>query len=565
MQPKTSIQQRPILPLSQLVANQIAAGEVIERPASVLKEFLENSIDAGARHLRIEACQGGIELIRVTDDGWGIPHDQLALALQRHATSKIDTSEDLARIASLGFRGEALASIGAVSRLRMTSHHGDAESAWGIESSPMATTTAIEPAAHPVGTTVEMRDLFYNTPARRKFLRSDQTEYRHLDEVIKRMALSHFEIAIDFHHNERDVYRLRAANDESSRVQRIQRLCGKHFMEHAAQIDVTNADMRLWGWATLPVGARPQTDLQFFYVNGRIVRDRVISHALRQAYEDSIHPGRHPAYVLHLELDPAVVDVNVHPTKHEVRFRAARQVHDFLAQALRQVLRGGSQRADNSISAQTANVHTHQPGIAAIRERTGRYDNNASQPPAAGVFGRPLGIMGDYFAVAEREGRMCIYDMRVLQGWWLRRQMDVQDSGGGLVVQPLLLPANIKLDAEQFRLFDSHQSILRRLGFDLEASGPQSVRLRAMPAIARGAAMDDLIPAMLKSASSGFDAVVTHLCKLLATVNLPRSERELQAWLGQIELSGVVPDRMSYTIELDRLQAYFDNLSDTTV
>lgn len=331
---------RRIALLSQRLANQIAAGEVVERPASVVKEVLENSLDAGASRIDVEVEQGGTKLIRIRDNGAGIERDDLALALSRHATSKIADLDDLEQINSLGFRGEALASISSVSRLTLTSRRNDAEdeNGWQVAVAGQDMTAEVTPAAHPQGTSVEVRDLFFNTPARKKFLRKEQTEFNRIDEVVRRIALSRFDVHLSLRHNQRTIHQLHAAGSIQEKQRRIGLLCGPAFLEHAVHIDIEAAGLRLWGWVCLPTFSRSQPDQQYFYVNGRVIRDKLVSHAIKQAYRDVLYGGRHPAFVLYLELDPALVDVNVHPTKHEVRFRDQRLVHDFLFRSLHKAL-----------------------------------------------------------------------------------------------------------------------------------------------------------------------------------------------------------------------------------
>ncbi len=320
------------------LANQIAAGEVVERPASVVKELLENSLDAGATQLDIDLEGGGVQLLRVRDNGLGIARDDLALALARHATSKIADLEDLESVATLGFRGEALASISSVSRLALISRHYQAEHAWRVEAEGRDMQADISPAAHPQGTSVEVRDLFFNTPARRKFLRTEATELARIDEVVKRLALSRFTVGFTLNHQGRTLCQYKPATLQPEQERRLAQICGPAFMQSSLHLDDTGAGLRLWGWVALPTFSRSQADLQHFYVNGRAIKDKLVTHAVRQAYQDVLFQGRHPAYVLYLELDPAAVDVNVHPTKHEVRFREGRQVHDFIFRSLHQAL-----------------------------------------------------------------------------------------------------------------------------------------------------------------------------------------------------------------------------------
>ena len=359
--------------LSPRLANQIAAGEVVERPASVIKELLENSLDSGARRIDVDVEQAGIKLLRVRDDGGGISADDLPLALARHATSKIRELEDLERVMSLGFRGEALASISSVARLTLTSRTRDADQAWQVETEGRDMASRVQPAAHPVGTSVEVRDLFFNTPARRKFLKAEKTEFDHLQEVIKRMALARFDVAFHLRHNGKTILSLHEARDDVARARRVSAVCGPGFLEQALPIEVERNGLKLWGWVGLPTFSRSQADLQYFFVNGRAVRDKLVAHAVRQAYRDVLFNGRHPTFVLFFEVDPAVVDVNVHPTKHEVRFRDGRMVHDFLYGTLHRAL--GDVRPEDQLAGTTS--------VSAIVRPSG---------PEAGEFG-PQGEM----------------------------------------------------------------------------------------------------------------------------------------------------------------------------
>lgn len=316
------------------LANQIAAGEVVERPASVVKELVENSLDSGATRIDIDIEKGGAKMIRVRDNGKGIVKDELALALSRHATSKIHTLDDLEAIVSLGFRGEALASISSVARLTMTSRPTTQDQAWAAHSEGRDMQVKLQPAAHPIGTSVEVLDLFFNTPARRKFLRTEKTEFTHIDELLKRIALSRFDVTINLRHNGKMIRQYRAAKTQVQAEKRIAAVCGNPFVRHMLKIELEHQGLKLHGWITTPEGARQQSDLQYCYVNGRMMRDKLINHAIRQSYETSLRPDQFATYVLFIELDPHQVDVNVHPAKHEVRFHQARLVHDFIYQAL---------------------------------------------------------------------------------------------------------------------------------------------------------------------------------------------------------------------------------------
>lgn len=324
----------PIQILSPQLTNQIAAGEVVERPASVVKELVENSLDAGADEIQIDIEQGGAGLIRIRDNGFGIPKEELSLSLARHATSKISTLEDLEAILSLGFRGEALASISSVSRLTLTSRPPQQTEAWQVFAQGREMETTIQPAAHPVGTTVEVANLFFNTPARRKFLRTEKTEFAHIDEVVRRIALVKSQAAFTLTHNGKVMRQYRKASNPVQKLKRLAAICGQDFVNHALEINWQHNDLHLYGWVASTAFLRPQNDLSYSYVNGRMMRDKTINHAVRQAYGETIQSEAFPAFVLFIDLDPTQVDVNVHPAKHEVRFHQSRLVHDFIYQGV---------------------------------------------------------------------------------------------------------------------------------------------------------------------------------------------------------------------------------------
>ncbi len=384
--------------LDNRLANQIAAGEVVERPASVVKELLENSLDAGAKRVNVEVESGGVKLIRIRDDGHGIVKDDLALALSRHATSKISELEDLEGVATLGFRGEALASVSSVSRLTLTSNIESQESGWQVRTEGRDMEAVVSPAPHPIGTTIEVKDLFFNTPARRKFLRTEKTEFSHLEEVVKRLALSRFDVGFGLRHNQRSIHQLRPCATQAEKDRRVASLCGPKFIENAVIIDVEVSGLKLWGWVGLPTFSRSSADLQYFFVNGRVTRDKLVAHAVRQAYRDVLYNGRHPTFVLYLELDPAMVDVNVHPTKHEVRFRDGRTVHNFLYSTLHRALAkvspedalppGGS--LDGQLQEVAVGVaggeFKNQESMRLVNETAASYEANSSSPMATSGF-----------------------------------------------------------------------------------------------------------------------------------------------------------------------------------
>ena len=318
--------------------NQIAAGEVVERPASAIKELLENALDAGATQIDIDIEQGGVKRIRIRDNGRGIPKEELPLALSRHATSKIASLDDLENVLSFGFRGEALPSIASISRLTLSSKCQNSDEAWQLQGNGQEQFDEPEPCSHAMGTTVDVRDLFFNVPARRKFLKTEKTEFRHLEDVVKKVALSRFETGFTLRHNQKPVLNLRPATNIEMAERRVAEICGPAFTEQSIRVEHEGADLKLTGWIGLPTFSRSQSDLQFFYVNHRIVKDRVVTHAIRQSYQDVLYHGRHPAYVLYLDIDPTKVDVNAHPTKHEVRFRESNLVHGFMYRSLHKTL-----------------------------------------------------------------------------------------------------------------------------------------------------------------------------------------------------------------------------------
>lgn len=386
----------PIQILPPQLANQIAAGEVVERPASVVKELVENSLDAGANTIRIDIENGGATLIRIRDNGLGIAKDELALALARHATSKISSIDDLEAILSFGFRGEALASISSVSRLTLTSRTAEQNEAWQVFVQGREQESTIRPASHPIGTTVEVANLFFNTPARRKFLRTDKTEFAHIDEVIRRIALAKPQIAFTLSHNGKIIRQYKSAVNEQQKLKRVAAICGDDFVQHALQIDWKHDDLHLSGWVATPNFTRSQNDLSYCYINGRMVKDKVINHAIRQAYAEHLGAEQYPAFVLFLDLNPNDVDVNVHPTKHEVRFHQARLIHDFICQGIANALLSVEQfnfstpQEENNQVQEPQPNYSYAPSIRANRAAAGRnifesqHTNlNSSERPSA--------------------------------------------------------------------------------------------------------------------------------------------------------------------------------------
>ena len=498
--------QHPIRRLPSHLANQIAAGEVVERPASIVKELVENSLDAGARHITVILKQGGLQLISVQDDGLGIPVEELPLALAPHATSKISRAEDLAAITSMGFRGEALASMGSVARVQITSRNVGTDRGWTVYG-PAARDKPV-PAAHPQGTSVTVQELFFNTPARRRFLRSERTEYRHCEDVVRRMALSRFDVGFELQHNQRSIFKLPVADTPAKQAQRVMRLCGPAFMQQALGFDFQHGDMQLHGWIGLPQAARPQSDLQYFFVNGRIIRDRVISHALRQAYADRLYPGRHPAYVLYLSLNPAEVDVNVHPTKHEVRFHQGRLVHDFLVRCVNNALNQQNDSSSLPYARQPLDWHTPASGNAPVAGSSSRPTANASrlaeaspgyavtaENEAVGPFGPVLAVLRNRYAVCEQPQGVILIDIPRLQADDLLQQFRAQQATG-VARRPLLIPLNLNLGIDAAWI-EQTRDVFEQLGFDLGVSGKESILLRRTPVLLERMDLKQLVPAWL--------------------------------------------------------------------
>ena len=485
--------------LPERLANQIAAGEVVERPASVLKELLENSLDAGARHIVVDVEQGGARLIRVRDDGAGIHRDDLKLALHRHATSKIATLEDLVHVASLGFRGEALPSIASVSRLELYSCAAGEDRGFRVAAGESWSDAAAEPVSHPRGTTVSVRDLFYNTPARRKFLRTEKTEYRHIEDVLKRAALSRFDCAFTLRHNSKQALALALAANDAERSRRVARICGAAFVDQSLTLDFEAEGLALSGWVGAPGYSRGVSDLQYFFVNGRMVRDNLLRHALRHAYDGIVESGRHPAYVLFLALDPAEVDVNVHPSKHEVRFRDARSVHDFVARSVRTALAGGA--LPEAMPPRAPPIPVGRPGRGALAEHHEAYQALHSRPtPPAESAGESsceaLHAIDGRFLIARRAGELLVVDVRRAAERVAAEQLAAALRGGGLVPRPLLVPSTIDLDRRRADRLEAQAERLEGLGFDVRRVAPQAISCRGVPAPLAEAAPGELMTAL---------------------------------------------------------------------
>ena len=550
--------------LSPRLANQIAAGEVVERPASVVKELLENSIDAGATQLDVEVEAGGVKLIRVRDNGVGIAKEDLSLALSRHATSKIQVLDDLEAVATLGFRGEALASISSVSRLQLTSNTSDQDCAWCVKAEGRDMTTEITPAAHPQGTTLEVRDLFFNTPARRKFLRTENTEYGRVEDVLKRLAMAHFNVGFSLKNKGRVVHSWRPASTQAEQERRVAQICGPAFMENGIFVDFERSGLHLWGWVAQPTFSRSQADLQHFYVNGRTIKDKLVTHAVRQAYQDVLYHGRHPAYVLYLGLDPATVDVNVHPTKHEVRFRDSRTVHSFIYSSLHKALadvrpesvlerEGSASRLNQSVSEapapQQAPFNFLQPAressAPAFHSKIGPQGSVAEQVESYKALLQPQGLGGEdislpassdaqdipplgfavaqikgVFILAENANGLIVVDMHAAHERITYERMKTQYQETGVQSQPLLVPQSIAMSEKEVDCAEQQASLFSQLGFVLARMGPETILVRQVPVMLARADVDslirDVLSDLLEHGSS--ERIKNHMNAILGTM-----------------------------------------------
>jgi DNA mismatch repair protein MutL len=570
--------------LTPLLANQIAAGEVVERPASVVKELVENSLDAGATQIDIEIEQGGMRLIRIRDNGNGIHQDDLPLALSRHATSKIVRPDDLMQIITLGFRGEALASIGSVSRVSLISalaqHPG-----WRVAVSGDAE-PVLEPAPHPQGTTVEVRDLFFNTPARRKFMRSEKTEFDHIDELIKRIALSSFGVKFTLKHNQRLVRQYDAANETST--ERLSALCGPAFVEHALHIEAEGAGMQLSGWIAQPTFSRSQADLQYFYVNGRMVRDKLVMHAMKEAYHDVLYRDRYPAYILFLTIPPNQVDVNVHPTKHEIRFREGRVVHDFIRRSVHDALSGEARHnsdgviarsafcdaaipaagSDSTISpAETKNVSSElryikpspMPSANILREQMSLYRTLREEVTPSALsqqhhehacesdLGNAIAQLHGVYIFAENEHGLVMVDMHAAHERIVYEQMKIAFAKQQIPIQALLVPITVTVSEREADCAEQHTAFFLQLGYEVERMAKEAIVVRAIPqylAVADNAQLvRDIVADLIEHGTS------------------VRSEQRINQLLGTIACHAAV--RANHHLTIPEMNALLRNMETT--
>jgi len=542
----------PIHQLDDRLINQIAAGEVIERPASLLKELLENSIDANATSLEVQIERGGLKRITVKDNGFGIPKAELLLALSRHATSKIAQFDDLFRVNTLGFRGEALPSIAAVSRLKLTSRSPDADSAYEVEVHGGTTVCDPKPTAHPVGSTVEVLDLFYNTPARRKFLRAEKTELKHCDEVMRRIALSHFDMEISFVHDGKPIFHCLKAANSVEKEKRISRICGSAFAQQNFYFEDDAGAMSLGGWMGLPAFSRSQRDMQYFFVNGRAVRDNLISHAVRRAYSDVMYHGRHPAFVLFFSISPSLVDVNVHPAKNEVRFKESRTVHDYIYRTLHRSVaqlspeqggvslpissakevrmpslaghyRGGygashvRQNVRNMVQEQlqaydrmtsgmklgdkmafpspqdTTVARGNQAGNQAENQAEERSSRETNPQQVAPPLGFALAQVKGIYILSENAEGMVVVDMHAAHERITYEYLKAESDRQTVRSQPMLVPVSLNVSVREAELAESFRQQFGDLGFDVDRIGEEQLIIRAIPELLVHADVETLI------------------------------------------------------------------------
>ena len=548
----------PIRVLPEQLIHQIAAGEVIERPASVLKELIENSIDAGARRIEVEIEDGGVRLCRVRDDGGGIERDELVLALARHATSKITTIDDLERVGSLGFRGEALPSIASVARMRMVSRSASAPLAYAIDADN-GRVSAPEPAAHPVGTTVEVRDLFFNVPARRKFLRAERTETQHIARMVERLALSRFEVAFSLTVGRRSVAEYPVARTREERERRVAQVVGDEFIANALYIEHESAGCRVTGWLCQPTYARAQPDLQHFYLNGRMLRDRLVASAIRLGYRDVMFHGRHPAFVLFMELDPTQVDVNAHPAKLEVRFRDGRHVHDFLFRSVERALRDtfagapGAAPPPTDADSLLPPVQTSVPmwpakghssfGLRIAEPPPSSYSSPAVAREAAASVSThvdtqapPLGFalaqLHGIYILSQAPDGLILVDMHAAHERTTYERMKAALGDGPIASQPLLVPISISVASAEADLFEEHAPTLARAGLEVVRSGPASVQVRAVPAFLAPQDLDELVRRIgadlaADGATRGIEEALNEVLGTMACHGAVRAHRNL--------------------------------------
>lgn len=502
--------------LPPLVANQLAAGEVIDRPASVVKELIENSLDAGASEINVTIEEGGLQLMRVQDNGHGIRGEQLALALQRHATNKIQSIQDITNIQTLGFRGEALASIAAVSRLTLKSRFFNSPIGYELKINGIYQ-TPVQPCAHPLGTTVEVRDLFFNTPARRKFLKTPKTEFLQIQEVVKRLALSRSGVRWTLQNDKETIFQLRAAHKEQDDLERLQLLFGREFVDKSLKIDVQHHHLHLRGWLGHPSFSRAQADLQYLFVNGRFVRDKTIHQAIKQAYSDVLYGGRYPAFVLFFELNPDMVDVNVHPAKHEVRFAPNSGIFEFIYHSVSAIIRQQTSPSVYGFStvtpllsspvsqkkptvAKTPPVQLSTTQIWPLYEKLYTTQEVSHEKPLSAIdypLGNAILQLQGVYILAHNKAGLVIVDMHAAHERILYEKLKNSYQNQSIKQQNLLMPIHIPLSQKDKETFEEHQTLLSYLGFDLELQDEQTLLLKQVPTLLANSQLTQLIKDLL--------------------------------------------------------------------
>lgn len=566
---------RKIKQLPTELANQIAAGEVVARPASVVKELIENSLDAGASHIRLEIEEGGMRKMTIVDDGMGIPQEDLPLALAPHATSKVYNLEELEALYTLGFRGEALASIASVSRMQITSRYFEGKHAWQLTAEGSTLSPELKPAALSKGTQIEVSDLFFNIPARRKFLKTEKTEFAHIEDVVKRAALGHFNVGFTLIHNGRVVFEVSSAQTVAQKEKRIKAFFGQAFLENALYVEMEASELNIKGWVGLPTYSRDQMDQQFFFVNQRTIKDKLVAHAVKQAYRDVLYHGRHPVFVLYLEVDPKLVDVNVHPTKHEVRFREGRLVHDFIFRSLHQTLAHAKptledknvdlpketfslhpkKESELSASSSYSTAHLMSASMPVRRPQQAQLNLSSTIPAhaqiehlqalgeklpelvhnervgevtacdgggkaASGFLGYALAQIHNTFILAQNEQGLVVVDMHAAHERITYERLKKAWSQNDIVKQDLLVPVSIEVNSMAASVVEEYQEILLKLGFDVGLIGLDEVLVRSMPALLKMAHIEPLVTSVLMELAEygASNEVEGHLNTLLATM-----------------------------------------------
>ena len=562
----------PIKQLPSRLINQIAAGEVVERPASVVKELVENSLDAQATKIQVDISQGGMKQIKISDDGVGIPKDELALAVSRHATSKISRLEDLEVIRGFGFRGEALPSIASVSRLKLASRVENAEAGWTISVSGGGDITEPLPVSCPQGTGIEVRDLFFNVPARRKFLKTARTEFTHIQNWLYKLGLARMDVELKFNHNGRQVFHFAGKTDADHAKTRLEKILGANFAEQSIWLEHENADMKVSGWLGLPTLSRSQPDMQYSYVNNRAVRDKTFTHAVKQGYRDVLYHDRYPCYAIYLEIDPGLVDVNVHPAKLEVRFRDTRSVHDFVCTAVSAAIAGirpaaGAHQVEHYRRLVNENPETHKTyagsgaatGHASPKHASMSFMRSAQlpdsrapspdrRPPDVSSPAQtrqqtltqgeipPLGFaicqLHHIYVVAQNREGMVLVDMHAAHERITYERLKQAYRKNGIRNQPLLVPVTLKVSAAEAALCEQHRTYLEQTGFEVDRIGESALAVRRVPALLADTDPEAMVRDILSDLAEHDDSVsaedhVNELLSSMACHGSVRANREL--------------------------------------